>query len=1006
MRSRIFAAAALLLAASVSLFSQQATVQEEKQVFKTYPFSGPDPAPIMTRSSIWGKGPRLYPYFFFDKLSYSGADQTWNVVRLENPYIKAFILPSEGGKLIGAVEKSTGKEFIYFNHVRKFRHIALRGPWTSGGIELNFGIVGHTPATATPVDYLYRQNPDGSVSCFVGAMDLPSRTQWRMEFVVPPDKAWFESRALWYNPQPFNESYYVWMNAANKLGQDLEFIFPGTKYIGHNYDVPEKPWPMKGERNLAFYKDHDDSEEGSFFIHGAFNDFSGGYWHNSQFGYGHWAMHEDVPGQKFFRWPLSGTGRIWESLLTDSDGPYFEPQNGRLLDQNDHEFFAPYTTDQWREVWFPYKEIGPMVKATPYGVLNARNTGDAITLAFCALQPIDENIVVRAGGNEVLRERLNLKPMETWQKSVSAKVKKGDLRVEVGDKLSYTDDPSDELLSRPQNFRNYDEKTLEGLYQNAEREEKSRNYELALQKYLECLKRDPQHVRAQTRIAELYCRRGEYEKAREYAARALDFVMYDPDANYVYGVTARRLGKLVDAKETFGWAARSMKYRSSANCQLGEIYLMEGKPGRAMEFLQRSLDYDAHNIKTMEVLSTAYRLLKNPAKAKEMQDRILAIDPLSHFARFEQYLLEPDAARLQNFKSMIRNEIPHESYLEIAMHYVSLNLADDALRVLEAAPEQATVRYWQAYLTREKSPQQSQELLKQAAALSPYLVFPFREESIPVYEWAARTSPGDWHAKYYLGLVYWGLRRQEDALRQFEACGTQPDYAPAYICRAWLEQGTSPDKALADFEKALSVDRKDWRNWNHLANYYNERGMKEKALKIAVEAAKLFPDEDLIKILLARTYLNNGRYQDCYAVLENATILPFEGQRDVHDLFVQCQICLALEALKKGRFDDALKRLEGSKEFPVRLGTGSPADPDFRIQDAVAMFTYQRMGSAEKAGDALKRINAFSTRNSRPAPDKAKLDQWFQTTFGTSGEFQALKELATLIQGSRRRREE
>ena len=490
------AALPLVLACAASLLAQQATVQQEQQVFKTYPFSGPDPAPIMTRSSMWGSGLRLYPYFFFDQYSHTGADQTWNVVRMENPYIQVFVLPAEGGKLIGAIEKSTGKPFIYLNHVRKFRHIALRGPWTSGGIELNFGIVGHTPATATPVDYLFRKNPDGSASCFVGAMDLPSRTQWRVEFLVPPDKASFELRPLWYNPQPFHQSYYVWMNAANKLSQDLEFIFPGTKYIGHNYDAAARPWPVQGERNLALYKEHDDRDEGSFFIHGAFNDFSGGYWHDSQFGYGHWAFHEDVPGQKFFRWPLSGAGAIWESLLTDADGPYFEPQNGRLLDQNDHEFFAPYSTDQWREVWFPYKDIGPMVKAAPCGALNARNKGDAITLAFCALQTIDDNLVVRSAGKEIYRERLVLKPMEVYQKEIPASVRKGDLRVEVGDKLCYTDDPQAELLKRPQTFRNYEEGSLEGLYQNAEREEKSRNYDAALQKYLECLRREPSHLRS------------------------------------------------------------------------------------------------------------------------------------------------------------------------------------------------------------------------------------------------------------------------------------------------------------------------------------------------------------------------------------------------------------------------------------------------------------------------------------------------------------------------------
>ena len=234
------------------LLAQQATVREEKRVFPTYMFSGPDPSPIMTRSSMWGRGLRLYPYFSFDNLSYTAKDQAWNVVRMENPYIEALIMPDEGGKLIGATEKSTKNEFIYLNHVRKFRHIALRGPWTSGGVELNFGVVGHTPATATPVDYVVRKNADGSVSCFVGNMDLPSRTHWRVEFRMPPDKAYIEVRSLWYNPQPLNQSYYVWMNAANRLTKDLEFIFPGTAHIGHNYSVPSRPWPITADgRNLA-----------------------------------------------------------------------------------------------------------------------------------------------------------------------------------------------------------------------------------------------------------------------------------------------------------------------------------------------------------------------------------------------------------------------------------------------------------------------------------------------------------------------------------------------------------------------------------------------------------------------------------------------------------------------------------------------------------------------------------------------------------------------------------
>ncbi len=178
--SKLSLTALVALLAATALTAQQATIQEEKQSFKTYPYSGPDSAPIMIRSNYWSNGASLYPYYFFDELSFNGANQDYKVVRLENAYLKLLVSPADGGKLLAAIEKSTGKDFLYFNKVRKYRHIAHRGPWTSGGIEWNFGLVGHTPATASPVDYLVRKNADGSVTCIVGAMDLPSRTEWRV----------------------------------------------------------------------------------------------------------------------------------------------------------------------------------------------------------------------------------------------------------------------------------------------------------------------------------------------------------------------------------------------------------------------------------------------------------------------------------------------------------------------------------------------------------------------------------------------------------------------------------------------------------------------------------------------------------------------------------------------------------------------------------------------------------------------------------------------------------
>ena len=253
---------------------QKATIQEKTEVIKTYPFSEPDQVPIFARSSMWGRGARIYPYFFFDKMSQTAVDKKWNVVYLENPYIKVSVLPQAGGKVWGATEKSTNKEFIYTNHVMKFREIALRGAWTSGGIEFNYGVVGHAPSTATPVDYLVRKNKDGSVSCFVGNIDFPSRTRWSVAITLPKDKAFFETKALLYNPSPLNQSYYNWMTGAIHTGEDLQYIFPGRFYIGHNYSVPLKPWPVeKNDLDLSWYKNNNFGGSKSYFVVGDYENF-------------------------------------------------------------------------------------------------------------------------------------------------------------------------------------------------------------------------------------------------------------------------------------------------------------------------------------------------------------------------------------------------------------------------------------------------------------------------------------------------------------------------------------------------------------------------------------------------------------------------------------------------------------------------------------------------------------------------------------------------------------
>lgn len=60
----------------------RARISEEVRTIKTYPFSEPNPVPILVRDL------RLYPYHSFEGYAHEGAPHPWKVVHLENDLIE------------------------------------------------------------------------------------------------------------------------------------------------------------------------------------------------------------------------------------------------------------------------------------------------------------------------------------------------------------------------------------------------------------------------------------------------------------------------------------------------------------------------------------------------------------------------------------------------------------------------------------------------------------------------------------------------------------------------------------------------------------------------------------------------------------------------------------------------------------------------------------------------------------------------------------------------------
>lgn len=962
-----------LLMSPLALRAQNSSIKEKSQPFKTYPFSDPNPLPVM---GIGKKVAPFYPYYVFDGYTNKSMTKNWKVVEMENPYIKVQVLPELGGKVMGASEKSTGEEFVYTNHVMKFRSIGIRGPWTSGGIEHNFGLdLGHAPWAAAPVDYVLVNNPDGSVTCVVGGLDLASRTQWRVKIVLPKDKAYFETQSLWYNPLPLHDSYLSWENAAFRASEDMQFFFPGTHNAGHDGNV--NPWPIDEHGvDLSYYKNINSGGDKSYHVLGTHTNWFGGYWHNKNFGFGHWAPYSDAPGKKLWIWSRAREGAIWEDLLTDNDGQYIEAQSGVTFNQAaersgfhspfNQKSLGPFYAETKTEYWFPVKAAGGMADASPYGTLNAVTTPDSLKIIFNPISPIQDTLKVTVAGKVAFQSPMQLKPMEVYTKSIPLQAAdQKSVRVSIGkDRLVYAAQ-SETVLDRPvlssdtQNFQ-----SAERLFELGEDENAMRNFEGARLRYLECLKKEPTHSGALIRLAEYHYRNGKYAEGLIFARKVLAENTYNGGANYLYGALYRKLGDLNKAEEALSVATWTMEYKSGAYAQLAGIALQKQDFEKAESDARKALDYNRRNLVAYQWLGTALRKLNLPDDAASVWKELLEIDPLSHYAHFEQYLLQPTKDNQAIFQNAIRNELPHETYLELAMDYINQGQNREAIQVLTLAPAYPTVSYWLAYLTRDSSLAESKRHLQHAIQMSPELVFPFRLETIPVLIWAEKQRPS-WKNRYYLGLIYWHIGDKENASTYFAACKNEPDFAPFYMARGILFRHDPQGTEQTDFLKAKELDPKEWRTWHYLTEYSNEAKLQDEGYENAASAYKHFPDNPVIGIDYAKTLLNAGDFTACLKVLEKIQILPQEGAREGHTLYVLAHIGNAVFLAQNKKYNNALKALEKARLWPENLGTGKPHEPDNRLIDYLAAYCERQLGHVQKAVQYEKDIAGYTLNASK-----------------------------------------
>ncbi|MBI9064217.1 MAG: hypothetical protein JEZ14_19690, partial [Marinilabiliaceae bacterium] len=637
---------------------------------------------------------------------------------------------------------------------------------------------------------------------------------------------------------------------------------------------------------------------------------------------------------------------------------YIEYQAGKLFNQAansstftpfKHREFLPYDSDIMRELWFPLKNTGGMVAASEYGVLNVEHKQGMIVLKLSPLQYLQSQIIIKVQGKEVFSDQLNLAPLQLYTKEIELNAE-GYFTVEIGDKkLYYTSDEESDMVNRPlRKAVDFNWESAHGHYIAALELEKQRRYPEALEAYKKSYQQEATFLPSLGRLAMAYYRKRDYQVALKYCLRGLSIDTYDPLSNYVYALVNSALNNRAEAKSGFSIAAQSVSYRSASYAQLAKLFLQEKNLTQAVMYAQKALRFNTTNVSVLEILAICYRQQAEHDKALQVLERLYTLDACNAFVSFEKEK-HTTSATGEWFKG-ISNELPYETYLDLAIRYYQLGCKDEALQVLNASPVNPIVLIWQAHLDDENT----MKYLSKALDLSASMVFPHRNATLTVLE-GLMQKEDHWKLKYYAGVINWRINNIVQAQTLFARCGEKPDFVAFYLSKRILFKGNEKEEE-ASLNKAETIDASDWRLNMALIDLYLKKGDYQQAEKLAGKYYVKFPEKSLFGMKYAEALLKQEKYQKCLSFLDGFEVLPYEGATDGRNIYHETCLRSAFNEWRHGNYSKVILYAQKAKLWPANLGVGKHYDVDERLDDFVIAMAYDKLNNKQQADRYYQKV--------------------------------------------------
>ncbi|SKB38976.1 Flp pilus assembly protein TadD, contains TPR repeats [Salegentibacter holothuriorum] len=972
----------------------QVKIYKGTEVIPTYKMGENKTSPIFyTGRAVQGAEGRVYPYPSQTNLGNQLMDTEYEMLYLENEYIKLKVLPAFGGRLFSAIDKTNGHELFHINSVIKPDLIGTLGAWVSGGIEWCFPHH-HRTTTMLPSDYRMIKNEDGSATIWIGETEKTMDLRGVVGITLRPGRSFIEVDYRINNTNTLTKNFLFWANVAITANDDFRTFWPPSQEIGvfHN-NTSFTAWPVSHQNyngidytegvDLTWWKNHPNPV--SIFMWDAKEGFIGGYDYGQNAGTVHVGNPIENSTSKLWQFGPGLQGQNARRKLTDDGKAYVELMTGTFSNnQPDYSWILPNSVKDAKNYWYPIRDLEIVKSSTKDAsvALQMRNDktvfyGFNTTRAFKNAQ-----LILKSGNNILAKKNIDIAPdnpftatyksektINEFKLSLKLKDSKGNLLI------SYTPHtPEEPELPEPQERIKKPEEleSVEDLYLTGRFVEQFKRAGINPDNYyLAALEKSPQDYRVNIALGIRRLNQTKYEEALSYfktAANKLKIKYYQPKEGELYyymGLAQKELGLIDQAYTNFGRATWYYQWLSSGNFELAQIETKNANYQKALEYIEAAYSTNTRDGRINILYSALLREVGDSEKATELIDDLLSYDPLNFSALYEKSILQNDASLLKWHKNMQDVE---NNYLEVATHYMNAGLLKEGISLLseiKSPKNPLTFYYLSWFYANSGNTEKASKMQKMAKESSLDYVFPYRTETEKVLKYALETDNGDATAKYLLGNLLYD-NRPEEAMAHWQSA-TKLDRSFPMVWRnlafGAFHHQKNPDQAIDYMTKAISLDNSYPLWYDELSQYYDESKQDFKSM-LSIFRNNL----DIVKkdVAAPKTYVKllnlNGEYDKAINFLENHHFRTWEGGRETYWNYVNAHTIKALHLIKNKEYKTAISLLNKALLYPENLEVGKPLHDEKNAMIYYFMGeAYKKMGNIEQAKNKYQ--NSVASQN-------------------------------------------